>query len=147
MNCRILDPGISPSYRLKIYNLQINEHGTITLGLLKEIINNRKLMDFQIMKSSSKREHFYAVFLTNYLNSYDSVIYISGVNYTESEGLIVKQYKTFTGMNVDLDQFAVNSVMFVQKNPYLIISLDNFGLIVYDLSRFEVGERIAFKDF
>jgi len=61
--------------------------------------------------------------------------------------LIVKQYKTFTGMNVDLDQFAVNSVMFVQDNPYLIISLDNFGLIVYDLSRFEVGERIAFKDF
>mmetsp|Transcript_25300 Transcript_25300/g.22417 ORF Transcript_25300/g.22417 Transcript_25300/m.22417 type:complete len:86 (+) Transcript_25300:214-471(+) len=82
MNCRISDLGIGPMYRLKFFKFDLRMPSLdLKIFPMSELVLNHQLKDVQIIKSESIKQHFYTVFLAN--NSHDSVVYISGMNYTD----------------------------------------------------------------
>lgn len=57
----------------------------------------------------------------------------------------LKTYESFSGMTLGLDQFIVNSFMFIPNEHVFVVSVDNFGLLVFDVARRELVDNIPFN--
>ena len=50
----------------------------------------------------------------------------------------------YTGVKLNIDQFIVNSFMFINNEPLFVVSVDNYGLLVIDTVSKSVVDTISF---
>ena len=56
----------------------------------------------------------------------------------------LNQYDIYTGVILNLDQFIVNSFMFISNEPLFVVSVDNFGLLVIDIVSKSIVDKLSF---
>ena len=54
-------------------------------------------------------------------------------------------YDVYSGINLTLDQFKVNSFIFIDNEPLIIISVDNFGILILDIISKSIVDKICFN--
>ena len=132
---------------------------------------NRLVKDVKVVNSPLKKDDLYVIVLINEGMRNESIIYFIGMNWTQSidkkEGAtdfnlasnqflntfndklptlswVLSNYDFYTGLNLNLDQFFVNSFMFINKEPLFVVSVDNFGLLVIDIVSKTIVDKICF---
>ena len=131
---------------------------------------NRLVKDVEVVNSSLKKDDLYVIILANEGMRNDSIIYLIGMNWTQSidkrggiaalnetnnkhlniknkvsaHNWVLSHYDIYTGLNLNLDQFIVNSFMFIDKEPLLVVSVDNFGLLVIDIVSKTIVDKFCF---
>ena len=156
VQCINITEYIDSVYTLRFYALEISEEFKIIPHHITYFEMNRLVKDVEVVNSSLKKDDLYVIILANEGMRNDSIIYLISMNCTQSidkrEGIaalnetknqhlnmkdkitmnnwVLSQYDIYTGLNLNLDQFIVNSFMFIDKEPLLVVSVDNFGLLV-----------------
>ena len=132
---------------------------------------NRLVKDVKVVSSSLTKDDLYVIVLANEGMRNDSIIYFVGMNWTQSidkrEGAtdfnlasnkflstfndklstlswVLSNYDIYAGLNLDLDQFIVNSFMFIDREPLFVVSVDNFGLLVIDIVSKTIVDKLCF---
>ena len=131
---------------------------------------NRKAKDIQIVNSPLAKDDLYVIVLTNDGIDNDSIIYFIGMKcvqnnmdqakmtfefkkidkdyFSNINSQILKcelnQYDIYTGLKLNLDQFIVNSFMFINNEPLFVVSVDNFGLLVIDIVSKSIVDKLSF---
>ncbi|CAI2383900.1 unnamed protein product [Moneuplotes crassus] len=167
-NCRINDTGINPSYRLQFYQVIVRESKnyyensrfytnpieSMTIPL------DRKVKDVKVSKSQTGREDHHIVILADSNTIHDSVLLYYGLNIDEE--LIeykLTYYSQLNALQMNYEKFNVNSFMFIHDykpnddtkssddSKFMVCSVDDFGLLFYDLVRLEKADEVAFSEF
>ena len=133
---------------------------------------NRKAKDVQIVNSPLAKDDLYVIVLTNDGIDNESIIYFVGMKcvqntmghakttfefkksdkdyFSNINSLILKcelnQYDIYTGVKLNLDQFIVNSFMFISNEPLFVVSVDNFGLLVIDIVSKSIVDKLSFTE-
>ena len=141
---------INPSFMLRFYTFDlsiINDTISLNANPLKNLTEhiNRRVKEVKIQKSYSTREDFYFIVLTKSDITYDSVLFYYGIEFKSVNNATMVRYKIISGVPLNFDEFKVNSIMFIRNSHYLAMSVDNLGIILYDLIRFELADIINFS--
>ena len=66
-------------------------------------------------------------------------------SYNQNLKCMLNQYDIYSGVNLNLDQFVVNSFMFISNEPLFVVSVDNFGLLVIDIVSKSIVDKLNFS--
>ena len=151
---------ISAAYELKLFQIQIDANYTLTAHKLISFPSNRLVQDVQIVKSTLSKDDLYLVVLTIDRMTYDTMIYFISLNWTHEDfnefgeldekdkstnlTWLTTDFYTFSGLSLKLDQFVVNSFMFLAGEPLLVVSVNNFGLLIIDIVSKSIADDVWF---
>ena len=129
---------------------------------------NRKAKDVKVVNSPLAKDDLYVVILANDGIDNDSIIYLSDmkcIQYDENQSKFqnssqfdskydwhqddnselnctLSNFDIYTGIKLELDQFIVNSFMFINNEPLFVVSVDNFGLLVIDIVSKSIVDKL-----
>ena len=157
---------------LKFFTIDITNEYEVKVQNITSIRMNRKAKDVQVVNSPLAKDDLYVVILTNDGIDNDSIIYFVSMkcvqNYMDHakttfevkksnkdyfsniNSQILKcelnQYDIYSGLKLNLDQFVVNSFMFINNEPLFVVSVDNFGLLVIDIVSKSIVDKLSFTE-
>ncbi|CAI2384447.1 unnamed protein product [Moneuplotes crassus] len=155
-NCRINDTGINPSYRLQFYRFNVSENMNMFSATRfytdpierMNVPLDRKVKDVKVSNFQTGRESHHIVILADSQTMHDSVLYYYGLSFNEEQTRFkLIYYSELNGLQMNYDKFKVNSFMFIRGSKFMVCSVDDFGLLFYDLDRLEKTDEVAFSEF
>ena len=137
--------GINPKYVLRVYKLRINAVGFPSLIEICSLAINRRIKEVLIKKYLSISIKYHFVILTAPEGNFDSTVFFMDMVWENINKWKLEKDTTVEGVQLGLDEFIVNSMMFIPDSNLFMIAVDNLGIVIIDLSRVEVVESIIFK--
>ena len=139
---------IKPTYNFRLMTFTVTcEEGIYRPKAEKifERIFSRRITSVHIQKSILESVDYHMLVLSNYYVTSDSLLYVydlKGASFETWEVSVLTQLST---IELSLDQFVVKSVMFIVNEPYFMASVDNYGILVFDLVTKTIIDHICFN--
>ena len=156
---------------LKFFTIDITDEYEVKVQFITSVRMNRRAKDVQVVNSPLAKDDLYVIILTDDGIDNDSIIYFVDMNCIQNKNIThleitaeskfsyedyifkndsqklkceLNQYDIYTGVILNLDQFIVNSFMFINNEPLFVVSVDNFGLLVIDIVSKSIVDKLSF---
>lgn len=146
VNCRNFTGKISPAYQYKVFRFVSVSDEEIVLTPIFTEMSNRRIINAQINKCPIEKDEYALVVLQESDVPHDTDIFIALLKCHDDFKCSVEERLSFDGLTFGYDNFKVNSFMFVRDSTYILLPVDGFGLVLFDLLTKSPVELIPFED-
>lgn len=131
-------------YILKIFQVHYLSEKEIDVTLIQDMILNTRIVQIEIEEIWDDEDAYYIVVLTDTQSFMDASVFLLHIIWQDFDC----RYRTFfsiTGKDFEIDSFYARSFAFIPNEPIFVISVDNYGLVAYNLYTMKITEVVLFR--